>query len=65
MSSAQLKAIRLPEEMIARIEAIAKAQGIKFSAAMRFALQRGVAALEQEANPAAAPRRKVISKGVF
>jgi hypothetical protein len=58
------KSLRLPELLLERIEAIAKAHGIKFSAAVRIALQRGVAAIEREAQSVALPRRRVISKGV-
>lgn len=66
MSSAQHKTVRLPGGLLARLEAQAKAQGIKVSAAMRIALQRGVAAMEHEAGPAPAPPmvpRRSISKG--
>lgn len=50
--------------MESRVEAIAKAKGVSFSAAMRFALERGVAAMEKEAEPAEQPRRKILSRGV-
>jgi predicted DNA-binding protein len=56
--------LRLPDGLLSRLEAIAKAQGISISAAMRIALQRGIAAIEREAEPAEAPRRKVFSRGV-
>jgi hypothetical protein len=63
--SAPPKSLRLPEALLARVEAIAKSHGIKFSAAVRIALQRGVAALEREAEPeATTPRRRIISKGI-
>lgn len=44
--------LRLPEALLERLEEIAKAQGMNLSAAMRIALQRGVAALEHDAKPA-------------
>lgn len=59
------KSLRLPDALLERIEAIARAQGIKFSSAMRLALMRGVTAMEREAGPPAPPRRKVISRGVY
>lgn len=69
MSNAQHKTIRLPEGLLTRLETIAKGQGIKLSAAIRFALQRGVSAIEREAEstapPPTGPRRKIISKGVY
>jgi len=56
--------------MLERLEVLAKASGVNLSAVMRIALQRGVAAMEREAEPAPAQsspplRRRVISKGVF
>lgn len=59
------KSIRLPDGLYDRVEAIAKAQGISVSAAMRIAIMRGVTAIEHEAAPAEAPRRRMLSKGVF
>lgn len=41
--------LRLPVGLAERVEAIAGAFGVDLSAAIRFALQRGVAALEAEA----------------
>lgn len=65
--SEERTSLRLPAALRERIEAIAKEQGIKFSAAARIALQRGVAAIERDSQPAApvAPlRRRIISRGV-
>ena len=61
------KSLRLPDALLCRLEAIAKENGIKFSAAVRIALQRGVAAIEREAEPppAEVARRKVLSRGVY
>jgi predicted DNA-binding protein len=47
-----------------RLEALAKSKRVTFSAAMRFALERGVAALESEALAPPVLRRKVLSRGV-
>jgi predicted DNA-binding protein len=58
------KSVRLTPQMEERVEAIAKAKGVSFSAAMRFALERGVAAMEKEAEPAPPPKRRVLSRGV-
>lgn len=57
------KSLRLPDALFDRVEAIAKAQGISISAAMRIALQRGVSAMEQETSVPTV-RRKVYSRGV-
>jgi metal-responsive CopG/Arc/MetJ family transcriptional regulator len=68
LSKGQHKTVRLPEGLLERLEEIARAQGIRLSAAIRIALQRGVTALENEAtSPAGSSpvRRKVYSKGVF
>jgi hypothetical protein len=65
-----LKSFRLPVVLLARIDAIAKTKRVKFSAAVRFALERGVAAIEregkpeQEPPPAEMPRRRVLSRGL-
>jgi predicted DNA-binding protein len=62
------KSIRLTPQLEERLEAIAKAKGVTISAAIRFALERGVAAIEKDAAPTTsapeAPRRRVLSKGV-
>lgn len=55
--------VRLTEQLAERITAIATAKGVSFSAATRFALERGVAALEKDAQPPAKTRR-VLSRGV-
>jgi predicted DNA-binding protein len=62
--SAPNKSLRLPDALVERLETYAKANGIKFSAAVRLVLQRGIAVIEQE-SIVVQPRRKVISKGVF
>lgn len=61
--SAPHKSLRLPDALQERIEAYAKESGISFSAAMRIALQRGIAAIEQE-KIVQSVRRKVYSRGV-
>jgi hypothetical protein len=70
VSTTKLTALRLPIGLLERIEALARTQGIKLSAAMRIALQRGAAAMEHDAKPAPSTpppvsRRKMISKGVI
>jgi len=64
-----LKSFRLPVGLIARIESIARSKRVKLSAAFRFALERGVAALEKEAEPpreevTSTARRRMLSRGV-
>jgi predicted DNA-binding protein len=56
--------VRLTEQLAERISAIAESKGVSFSAATRFALERGVAAMEKDAQPPARPARRIISKGV-
>lgn len=68
--------VRLPVAMIARLEAIAREQGISESAAARIALQRGMAAMEFEVDLACSPltepppppptgmRRRILSHGI-
>lgn len=56
--------VRLTTQLEERVAAIAESKGVSFSAALRFALERGVAAMEKDALPPAKPLRKVLSKGV-
>jgi antitoxin component of RelBE/YafQ-DinJ toxin-antitoxin module len=61
------KTLRLDDGLLERIEAIATEYGMEFSAAMRWALKRGVTAIEEQTKTdkgAAAPRRRVLSPGV-
>jgi predicted DNA-binding protein len=59
------RSIRMTTQLEERVASIAKSKGVSFSAAMRFALERGVAAMEKDAQPPApAPVRKVLSRGV-
>lgn len=63
--AARRKTFRLDDALIARIEAIAKVNGTDSSTVARFALQRGVAAMEQElGSTASQTRRRVLSRGV-
>jgi hypothetical protein len=56
--------LRLPDSLLERIEAYAKANRISFSAAARINLQRGLAVSERESGLVPPlPRRTVISKG--
>lgn len=57
------KSLRLPDALVERLEEYAKTNGIKFSAAVRIVLQRGIAVLEQE-SIVQSVRRKVYSRGV-
>lgn len=56
--------VRLTVQLEERVEAIAEAKGVSFSAALRFALERGVAAMEKDSTPPQRPMRKVLSRGV-
>jgi hypothetical protein len=47
--------VRLPAPLLERVAALAKEQGIQFSAAMRSAIRRGVAAMEYEMSPPTPP----------
>lgn len=62
------KSLRLPEPLLEKLEALAKAKGVKFSSAVRWALNRGLTAIESDDAPPApnvAPQqRRVISRGV-
>jgi predicted transcriptional regulator len=63
--SAKAKTVRLPDTLVARVEAVARANKSDFSTVMRFALQRGLAAMEAElVAPVDPPRRRVLSRGV-
>lgn len=70
-----LRAFRLPVILLSRLEAFARSQDISLSAAVRLALQRGLAPMEREAVPeppdgmtersSVQPRRRgMLSKGV-
>lgn len=60
------KSVRLDDALLTRIQTIADHFGMELSAAMRWAMKKGVAAIEQDVDPPApaAPRRRIISKGV-
>ncbi len=58
------KSVRLTVQLEERLEVIAKSKNVSFSAALRFALERGVAAMEKDSQPPARPIRKVLSRGV-
>ncbi len=62
----KLKSLRIDAALLARIEAIADEHGMEFSAAARWAMKRGVAAIEAQTKADSAPpvRRKVLSPGV-
>lgn len=60
----KLKSLRLDAGLLERVEAIASEYGMEFSAAVRWLIKRGLAAAEAEKVNAAAPRRRVLSRGV-
>lgn len=59
------KSLRLDAALLERLEAISKEYGMEFSAAARWAMKRGVTAIEGDSKAInASPRRRVLSKGV-
>lgn len=58
------RSVRLTGQLEERLAAIAKSKNVSFSAAMRFAIERGVAAMENDAKPPVKATRKILSKGV-
>lgn len=56
--------LRLPDAVMARLEAFAKANDMKFSSAVRMVINRGLLVVEMEQQTQSAPRRRVLSKGV-
>lgn len=65
--------LRLPDSLLERVRAIAKEEGISFSAAARMLMTRGAAQWERDAKvvereeklTAPPQQRRVISKGIF